>query len=32
VLRQGKSDILKGEAWVLLGSGDIRRAARLELL
>jgi hypothetical protein len=32
LLRQGKSDILKGEAWVLLGSGDIRRAARLELL
>lgn len=31
MLRQGKSDVLKKEAWLHLGQGEVRRAARLEL-
>lgn len=31
LLRQAKSDVLKGESWVLLGDGFLRQAARLEV-
>jgi hypothetical protein len=30
-LRMSRSDALKGEAWVLMGDGPVRRAAVLEV-